>query len=140
MTIFRNHHDLDTIKRDIIEAKKQGMGGAYLVKLPYITGQKTEETKEWVSIDVHPDFESKKAKLVFSDNFEEEHCLFYIPYIRHTVLEKWGIEEFYAMGRYGEQIPVVNRYLLKIGCITTNQESVMTQEIAESFGDIDVNK
>src|SRR5215469_16440911 len=107
--------DLNTIKHDIIEAKKLGMIGGHLIELPYTVGQKGE-IKEWVSVDILPDFESKKANLVFSDNFGEEHCIHYIPFIKREYLDKWDINTFYAVDRYGEQVPLVNRYLLDIGC------------------------
>jgi hypothetical protein len=51
--------DLDIIKQDIIEAKKQGMLEGHLIELPYIIRQKGE-VKEWVSVDIFPDFESKR--------------------------------------------------------------------------------
>jgi hypothetical protein len=84
MTIFDEDkplqdEDLDAIKRDIIEAKKQEIIGGYEVEFPYIIGQ-FGEVKERVSVDIQPDFESKRAKLVFSDNFGEQHCVHYSTY------------------------------------------------------------
>jgi hypothetical protein len=81
--------DLETTKQGVIEAKKQGMLEGHLVELPYIIGQKGEEVKEWVSVDIFPDFESKRAKLVFSDNFGEEHCIHYMHVIKQIYLDKW---------------------------------------------------
>lgn len=125
--------DLNTIKQDIIEAKKQGMVGGHLIELPYSIGQKGE-IKEWVSVDIFPDFESKRAKLVFSDNFAEEHCIHYIPIIKLKYLDKWHINAFYAVDKYGEQIPLVNRYLSDIGCTNINEETLIkTHETAETL-------
>lgn len=138
MTIFDEDkplqdEDLDAIKRDFIEAKKQGIIGGYEVEFPYIIGQ-FGEVKERVYVDIQPDFESKRAKLVFSDNFGEQHCVHYIPIIRHKYLDKWQIEAFYPVDKYGEQIPLVNRYLSDIGCTNINEGTfVKSQETAEAL-------
>ena len=126
--------DLETIKQGIIEAKKQGMLEGHLVELPYIIGQKEEEIKEWVSVDIFPDFESKRAKLVFSDNFGEEHCIHYMPVIKRIYLDKWKIEAFYPVDKYGEQVSLVNRYLAHIGCRNIDEAPLIkTQETAETL-------
>lgn len=106
MTIFDKDkplqdEDLDAIKRDFIEAKKQGIIGGYEVEFPYIIGQIGEEVKECVSVDIQPDFESKRAKIVFSDNFGEQHCVHYLPIIRQKYLDKWQIEV---------EVSMANRY------------------------------
>jgi hypothetical protein len=126
--------DLDIIKQDIIEAKKQGMLEGHMIELPYIIGQKGEEVKVWVSVDIFPDFESKRAKLVFSDNFGEEHCIHYIPVIKRIYLDKWQIKAFYPVDKYGEQVPLVNRYLADIGCKNIDEAALIkTHETAETL-------
>jgi hypothetical protein len=87
-----------------------------------------------VSVDIQPDFESKTARLVFSDNFEEEHCTWYIPIIKHGYLDRWKIEAYYPVDKYGEQVPLVNKYLSEMGYTNINEGTpVKMQETAETF-------
>ncbi len=57
-----------------------------------------------------------------------------MPVIKRIYLDKWQIKAFYPVDKYGEQVPLVNRYLADIGCRNIDEVALIkTQETAETI-------